>query len=273
MFPRMKTATVLALALMLPATAHAAVGEWVKGQRANVRLLASGIAADRNLAAGIEIALPEGWTTYWRNPGDAGIPPVADFSGSKNIGATDIAFPVPTRQDDGADTITNVYSGTVVFPVSIAIADPSKPVDLALDLHIGVCKEICVPEEFSTTLTIPAGEQDATAYAELTAARALIPGPDRAGEFSIDTVTRNGGTDGRPVFRFTGTVPDAANAVVFVEGPADWSPYTPEYVAGDKPAWDIKFSRTGAKTPIAGAKFRLTIQSAGKAIDQTLTLN
>lgn len=270
----MKFAAMLAAALMLPAVAaDAAVGDWSKGQRAEVRLLASGIGADGRLAAGIEIALPDGWTTYWRSPGDAGIAPLADFAASKNIGATDVAFPVPTRQDDGADTVTNVYRGRVIFPVSVSVADPSKPVDLALSLHIGVCQEICVPEDVTARLTVPPNEKDATADAELAAARALVPGAAVPGTFALDAVTRSGGSDGRPVFRITGIVPDAAHAQVFVEGPPDWAPYTPEFVSGDKPAWDIKFSRTGAKTPIAGAKFRLTVQSGADAIDQTLTLN
>jgi suppressor for copper-sensitivity B len=273
MFPGMKLPVLVAAALTMPVVANAAVSDWVKGQRAEVRLLAAGIGRDGKLAAGVEIALPEGWTTYWRNPGDAGIAPVLDFSASKNIGATDVAFPVPTREDDGADTITNVYRGKVVFPVSIAVTDPSKPIDLALNLHIGVCQEICVPEDVSLKLAVPPGEDDADVATQLVIAGAFVPGPASPGIFGLDSVTRVGGTDGRPVFRFTGTVPEAASATVFVEGPADWAPYTPEFVPGDKPAWDIKFSRTGAKTPIAGAAFRLTILSGVIAIDQTLTLN
>ncbi len=270
----MKFAVVLIFAFALPAApASATVSDWVKGQRSEVRLLASGIGADGKLAAGVEIAMPEGWTTYWRNPGDAGIAPLLDFAASKNVGAADVSFPVPTRQDDGADTITNIYRGTVVFPLSIAVIDPAKPVHLALNLHIGVCQEICVPEDVTVNLTVAAGEKDATADAELNAARALIPGAPLPGTFAIAAVARNGGTDGRPVFRFTGSVPDAPNAEVFVEGPADWAPYAPEFVPGAEPAWDVKFSRTGARTPIEGAKFRLTIRSGDHAIDQTLSLN
>jgi suppressor for copper-sensitivity B len=272
MVRRMKWLTIAALALF-PAAAHAAVGEWVQGQRAEVRLLAAGIGADGRLAAGIEIALPDGWTTYWRNPGDAGIAPVFDFLASKNVGATEVSYPVPTRQDDGADTVTNVYVGGVVFPVAIAIPDPSKPADVELTLHLGVCQQICVPEDVSLSLTVPPGENDAAAEKQLAAARALVPRPAEPGSFALDSVARNGGTDRRPVFRFTGTVPDPENAVLFVEGPDDWAPYTPEFIEGDKATWDVEFSRTGAKSPIAGAKFRVTIQSGAAAIDQTLTLN
>jgi suppressor for copper-sensitivity B len=263
---------VIFAALLMPAAAHAAVGEWAEGQRAEVRLLASGIGADGKLAAGVEIALPDGWTTYWRNPGDAGIAPVFDFRASKNVAATEIGYPVPTRQDDGADTVTNVYAGGVVFPASIVVPDPSQPADIELTLHLGVCKQICVPEDVTLNLTVPPGEDDVAAARQLAAARARVPGPAQPGKFALDSVTVSGGTDRRPVFRFTGVVPDATTATVFVEGPSDWAPYTPEFVPGANPAWDVEFSRTGAKTPIAGAEFRVTIQSGTAAIDQTISL-
>lgn len=270
----MKMTALLGLTFLLPATAaSAAVGDWVKGQRAEARLIASGIDASGKLVAGVEIKLPDGWTTYWRNPGDAGIPPVFDFTASKNIGATEISYPVPTRQDDGADTITNVYAGGVTFPVSLVVPDPSKPADVELTLHIGVCEQVCVPEDVSMSLTVPPGEKDASADLEIAAGRVLVPGPAIPGTFALDSVRQSAGQGRRPTFRFTGTVPDPENAVLFVEGPEDWSPYTPEYVPGDKPAWDVQFSRTGAKTPIEGATFRVTIKSGDQAIDQTLKLN
>ncbi len=272
MFRAMKRLALAVLLLVPTASAFAAVGDWATGQKAEVRLLASGVGADGKLAAGVEVALPEGWTTYWRNPGDAGIPPVFDFTASKNVGATEISYPVPTRQDDGADTVTNVYVGGVVFPVAIAIPDPSRPADVELTLHLGVCQQICVPEDVSLSLTVPAGEKDAAVEKQLAAARALVPGAAQPGKFALDSVIQSGGTERRPIFHFTGAVPDAENAVLFVEGPDDWAPYTPEYNPGDKPGWDVEFSRTGAKTPIAGATFRVTIRSGSAAIEQTIGL-
>lgn len=266
---------LLAMVLMPSLSAHAAVGDWVKGQRAGARLIATGIGKDGKLAAGIEIALPPDWTTYWRSPGDAGVPPVIDFSASANVGPAEVSFPVPTRTDEGGDTITNVYRDHVVFPVSLPVLDPAKPVALAVALHIGACKEICVPEDLTLVLTVPAGEADNGAGEVLAAAAALIPGPAEPGAFAIDHAAREGGPDRRPVFRFTGLVPDAAHADVFVEGPADWSPYTPEFAPGadGKPAWTVQFSRTGSKIPIDGARFRLTIRSGDRAIDQTVGLD
>ena len=267
---------ILVLAIWLVASAHAgaAQGPWITGTKAEVRLLAAGVDPDGRLAAGIEIVLPPGWHTYWRSPGDAGIAPVIDFSASRNVGSVEVSYPLPTRLDDGI-SVSNVYDDRVVFPVSAVVSDPSAPVDLVLAAELGVCAEICVPDKIDARLTIPPGEADAAVAAGLAAARALVPGPSEPGAFGLDAVVREGGSDKRPVFRFTGVVPDAATAEVFVEGPPDWAPYRPEFKGdeGGKAAWSVKFSRLGATTSIEGAKFRITIAAGGRAVEQTLGLN
>lgn len=270
----MKSLCLITAAVVLASPASAAVGVWGKGQRAEARLIASGVDDTGKLAAAIEIVLPPGWKTYWRNPGDAGVVPVIDFSGSVNSTATEVAFPVPQRDDDGF-AVTNIYRDRVTLPVSAAVADRTKPVELSAKLTIGVCDEICVPDEIAVHLAVPVGEKDAAAAGAIAAARALIPGPAEAGTFALAKVSRDGGTDNRPVFRFSGIVPDAAKAQVFVEGPADWAPYTPDLISNENGnvVYSVKFSRTGSKIPIADAKFRVTILSAGRAIDQTLPLD
>ena len=276
----MKSATVALLGLLgasMLATipASAAIGNWGHGQRSEVRLLAAGVGKDGRLTAGIEIVLPRGWRTYWRTPGDAGVPPVIDFSASKNLGPADVAFPLPTREDEGDDIVDNIYLDRVTLPVSATIADPKKPVELSLRIHLGVCDKVCVPEDVTVALTVPPNENDMAATATIAAAVALVPGPPEPGKFALDKVTRDGGTDGHPVFRFEGVVPDAANAHMFIEGPEDWFPYTPAFVHGGdgKAAYTVEFSRLGSPVPIAGARFRVTIASGGRAIDQTLPLD
>ena len=270
---KMHGSLFLAAALFVASPTFAAVGEWGEGTKAQARLIAAGVGADGKLIAGIEIALPEDWHTYWRSPGDAGVAPQFDFSGSTNLGAPVVDFPTPTRLDDGF-AVTNVYENSVVLPVSATVTDPAKPVDVDVRLHIGVCADVCVPDDIEARLAIPVGEQDADIGSELTDVRNALPGPPQPGVFAFSDITRDGGTDNHPVFRFTGVLPDAKDAGVFVEGPADWSPYTPEFMgeANGTATWSVKFTRLGAKTPIAGASFRLTAVSGGHAIDQTLTL-
>lgn len=263
-----------ALMLALAVPAAAATGDWAEGQKTMVRLFASGLDADGTLNGAIEIALPTGWKTYWRNPGTAGIAPVFDFSASHNLDHPVVSFPLPQVVDDGY-SVTNVYVGGVVLPFHADVTDPKMPVELALTVKLGVCEEVCVPDEVTARLTVPPGENDPATEAVLTTARARLPGPSQPGLFAVDSVARQGGTDARPMFRVAATVPAGTEPEFLVEGPEDWAPYAPVFVGrdGSKMLFDVEFSRLGAKTPIAGAEIRITMAAGGHAIEQTLVLD
>ena len=79
----------------------------------------------------------------------------------------------------------------------------------------------------------------------------------------------------RPVFEIDATVPEAASAEVFVEAPADWYPDTPVFVAADGPqaTYKVTFDHLTAKTPIAGSSLHVTINSGGRAIEQSVKLD
>lgn len=263
-----------AAAVVAAAPAPAAEGAWGQGTKASARLVAAGLDADGRLVAGIEIVMPPGWHTYWRTPGDAGIAPAFDFSASTNVGDVAVDFPVPTRLDDGF-SVTNVYKDRVVLPVTAAVADPAAPVELSVTVELGVCAEICVPDTVAAALAVPVGENDPGALAVIDDARARVPSVPEPGIFAVAGAVRDGGTDKRPVFRFSAVVPDPASAEVFVEGPENWSAYRPKRTGGEggTVAWTVKFSRLGATVPTDGAAFRVTIVSGGRAIEQTVVAN
>jgi DsbC/DsbD-like thiol-disulfide interchange protein len=278
MFRAMKTIPILvaaALAAMLATPpAEAAVGDWTgDGGKARVRLVASGVDSSGRLMAGLEIELAPGWNTYWRTPGDAGIPPVLDFTASQNVGKVDVGFPPPTRHDDGY-SVTNIYEGTVVLPLSVAVPDPKAAADLALTLDIGVCSDVCVPDHFELSLNIPDGAADPDAEAILDPARKAVPGKPEPGVFAVDSIRRDGGTAKHAGFAITATVPDAPNAQVFVEGAPDWYPDVPKYEpgAGGKAVYRFAFDTLGSKTPLEGGKVRVTIESGGRAMEHWVAL-
>jgi DsbC/DsbD-like thiol-disulfide interchange protein len=255
-----------------PATA--ATGDWVDGSKARVRLLIAGVDASGRLQAGLEIEVEPDWSTYWRSPGDAGIPPTLDFSASRNAGGVEIAFPPPLRHDDGM-TVTNVYEGDVILPVTATLADPHALGELSVKLDIGVCQEVCIPDHFEATLAFDPGVKDADTADVLQQARDLLPKAPEPGRFAVDKVTRSGGTDKRPAFEVSATLPDPKNASVFVEGPADWYGDIPKFVSGDDThgVYRVTFDRLTAKTALAGAKLRITIVSAGRAMEQWIGLD
>ena len=99
----MKTITALsllaALALGTPASAQdAAVSPWSKAAYSSMRLIAGATAPSGKQRVGVEITMSPGFKTYWRSPGDAGVPPVFDWSGSENVGGLDVEpFATHTR--------------------------------------------------------------------------------------------------------------------------------------------------------------------------------
>ena len=105
---------------------------------ARVRLVAGAPATKSAKAylAGIELTLADGWKTYWRMPGDAGVPPAFDWSGSTNVASVKVLYPAPHRMHEaGAETVG--YKTSVVFPVEVVPKDPAQPIDLALVMELG----------------------------------------------------------------------------------------------------------------------------------------
>lgn len=137
----------------------AAQSGWVDGYNSRVRLLAGTdtAAGGRRVVAGVEIETKSDWKTYWRNPGDAGVPPAFDWSKSVNVATADVRYPAPLRLVDKSG-VTIGYLGGVVFPVMVTPTDPAKPVTLRLTIDYGVCKDICVPAQAELSLDIATTE-------------------------------------------------------------------------------------------------------------------
>lgn len=168
------SATVLVAAMLAVAPAGPAwalASAWSVGHKAQARLVAGrATPADGGaLLAFIEIELAPGWKTYWRSPGDAGLPPEFDWSKSANLAKADVKFPAPKHFVDKSGH-TLGYEGRVFLPVAVTPEAADRPIALAVDVHYGICKEICVPIEANLALDIPAG---ATALAPAAALMAL----------------------------------------------------------------------------------------------------
>jgi DsbC/DsbD-like thiol-disulfide interchange protein len=119
---------------------------WVEVHASRVRLIAgrstSAIAAP--YLAGLEIVMAEGWKTYWRMPGDSGVPPSFDWTGSANLASATVLYPAPIRMPEaGGEAIG--YKGSVILPITVQPKNPAQPLKLKLALEFGLCREICIP--------------------------------------------------------------------------------------------------------------------------------
>lgn len=136
-----------------------------------VRLLEGWREPDGSHYAGIQISLAPGWRTYWRAPGDGGIPTHVSWEGSSNMKDAQIHWPRPgVFRTAGMRSVG--YSDNVVLPVHV---DPrtAGDIDARLTLTLGVCKDICIPVRLTLDQTLPSeGSAEVT---PITAALDMLP--------------------------------------------------------------------------------------------------
>src|ERR1700753_2227753 len=140
----------LAATLLMSAPAIEAYAQdaspWQRDGHSAVRLLA-GSRSGAVLLGGIAFQLQAGWKTYWRTPGDSGVPPHFDFSKSENIEAVTVLWPAPLKFYDGAGGSSLGYHDQVVLPLRIVAKNTDKTVTLRAAVNYAVCNKLCVPVE------------------------------------------------------------------------------------------------------------------------------
>jgi len=251
---------------------------WDGELHAAARLIAGAAlqSADaRRLRAGIEIRLDPGWKTYWRYPGDSGVPPTLDFAGSENVQSVTALWPAPERFADGAGGHSIGYVGDVILPLRIVPTDATKPSSLRVKLGYAICANLCVPAEADLDLVL-SGEAGAEEPA-LVAAEARVPrrvplGAGTGGLAVCSVHRESGGAREHVVVEVA--APEGAPVDLFAEGPAPgWALPLPESrgpAPGGAPGirqftFDLDGLPPGAKAD--GAIFTFTAISPADAIE------
>ncbi|MFC3678043.1 protein-disulfide reductase DsbD domain-containing protein [Ferrovibrio xuzhouensis] len=146
-----------------------------------------------NGSIGLRVRLAPGWKFYWRTPGEGGVPPQFDWSGSQNLKAAQMAWPAPHRITIG-DADLFGYVDEVILPVMIVPQKTGAAIDLALRAEYGVCKDICILREDHLQHRIAAQPvADPQAAALLADWRARVPQPAAAaGVKLVSRLEQNG---------------------------------------------------------------------------------
>lgn len=224
---------LFAIALLAAGPAHAqeaAVSGWSRSSHSWLRLIAGPTTPSGKQRVGVEIMMEPGYKTYWRTPGDSGVPPVFDWSGSINVGGLDVRWPTPERFEDGAGFSIG-YIGEVVVPISVQPVDPARPVMLILRLSYAVCDKICVPATGEAQLWLEPGVTSVTSP-RLDSYEVRVPQRVKVGQQreGINVLEVRPGQN-TPSLRMT--MQPAANGTiedVFVEGPGSWAFERPRFV-------------------------------------------
>jgi DsbC/DsbD-like thiol-disulfide interchange protein len=252
---------------------------WVDLNSARARLLAgpSAAAPGKSHLVGVEIALADGWKTYWRNPGDAGVPPAFEWAASTNVAAVNVRYPAPVRMhESGAEVLG--YKGVVIFPLEVVPKDAGKPVGLDLVVSLGICRDICIPAEAKLSLTLPPSLLQGKPLPALVAALERVPKPaSKAGANAPHVEQAKAVLDGeRPHLTIDARFPPGSRGGdVFIEAPD--SIYIPQPRrlsdgSGDTQRFEVDLSRGDNARELKGKTLTLTLVSDAGATETTWTV-
>ena len=197
------------------------------------------------LRAGVELKLDPGWKTYWRDPGDSGVPPSLDFSGSTNVKSVTVLWPAPERFPDGAGGNSIGYTGRVILPLRVAPENAGKQSSLQLKLGYAVCGTLCVPVESNLKLALSGdgAEESTLEKAEVRVPRRVPLGSGQG--LAVVAVHREPG-DAHDRVVVDVAAPEGVAVDLFVEGPTpDWSLPLPELSGEAGPMRHFSFDLDG----------------------------
>ena len=180
--PHLPLSLPLSLLLALaPVLAGATPTSVVSTPQVRAELVAhapEGVVAGKPLWLGLKIEHQPHWHTYWKNPGDSGLPTTLQWTLPTGVAAGDIQWPTPGRLPIGP-LMNYGFEGTLLLPVSVTVPAGFKDNTLLVKLRADwlVCKDVCIPEGGDFTLQVPAQAATAGHTALFASARAALPQP------------------------------------------------------------------------------------------------
>ena len=224
---------------------------------ASARLLPGWTDGAGTRFSALEIVLEPGWKTYWRSPGESGIPPRFDWHGP--MGAVEFFWPAPEVFDAGGARSVG-YHDRLVLPFTVAPAGDGPAAALHAEVEFGLCREVCVP----VTMELTAPEGGAVPDPAILAALAAQPAPGEPGLIRCEAEAIADG------LRITAHLPAGAGEDVVAEiaDPAIWvSDPDISGANGHVTAVFEAVAPDGKPFPLAGDAIRITLLGGPEAVE------
>lgn len=219
----------------------------------------------------IDVELQPGWVTYWRNPGESGIPPDFNFSKSSGVAVSQPDFPIPVSKKSFG-IVSMVYQNHVAFPFKASPLTSPLSGKLQLDLLMGVCDEICIPAMATLTQDLSKlNRSDLPSSSLIELAKQTIP-------------VENGDDPALPQILSARTITDSAVLIearlsrtankleLFAEGQDNWFFY-PAKLLDQKEnlaRFELSLSDLPKDADITKSPLRLTLSVDGTGVERTL---
>lgn len=264
------------ITILIPLSLHAAATPWAEQEFSRVRVIAAEDmtlpTGRRGLVGGLHFTLNDGWKIYWRNAGDAGLPPRITLEPSENIAGVELLFPGPTRYVESWGLQAFGYSKEVVYPLLIQRKTPDAMAALRLTVDYMVCEEICIPFIEKLSIVIPPdpvlAPEEKTLLEQYTA-RLALPADTVPPAFAVPRLFSNGQEHQLEVMlQEAGTLTDLD---IFVEGPNGYGFGVPKPVAGKRHTYRLPILGGLPAEALSGEPLKMTLVADQLVMKQTLT--
>ncbi|ENN89081.1 hypothetical protein RHSP_01484 [Rhizobium freirei PRF 81] len=234
-----------------------------------MRLVALAPDAQGHIRAALQIEPQPGWITYWREPGQSGIPPQVTLKPESRVTLEKAGYPIPKQIIVG--NIHEIgYDAPVTLPLDFKV-EGKPPEKLELTAFIGLCKEICIPFQAEYSLSLAAGEQPtAHELALLDAANASLPQAPSS-DFTVQSHSLSADAQSLSLHL---TLPEAAGAdpAVYVTGPAGYVFFQQANAKREGTAYstDIAIGKLPKNYDIKGKTWGVLVVDGDRAMETTL---
>lgn len=276
---RYAAALFFGLASGLTAFTHQSVlateTDWQENLGGKARAISSGPIdpETQSVSLAIQIELKKGWKTYWRSPGDSGIPPDFDFSKSSNLENIEILWPAPTSFTDDYGYSVG-YKDRVTLPIRVTAKSRLLPVVIDVTMRYGVCERICVPVENQFSLVVTKSSRDNPESSALIdqATKAVPALTSVSGALGVTAVDHTKAASEKALLVTTKIAAPSEKVELFIEGPTGWFFSLPKKIsqknAGNHVQWRISLADLPSGTDISGKDVTFTLVNGKQAIEQ-----
>ncbi|WP_434712257.1 cytochrome C biogenesis protein [Rhizobium sp. YTUHZ045] len=270
---RFLIAAVSGTAVLMPlCQAHAEMSAWAEAEGGRMRLVALAPDAGGKIRAGLQIEPKPGWITYWREPGNSGIPPQVTIAPATGVTLDAIGYPVPKHFFNGG--IEDIaYDAPVTLPLSLTAAGKGE-VKIDAAVFIGICKDICIPFQANLSLKLGRAMQShPQEEAILAAADATLPKPP-SDDFKV---TAHAISPDRKTLSLTLALPGDGKSApdIIVTGPSGYA-FTKQ--SGGKRdgaifKTDMMIGRLPKDYDISGKRWDVLVIDGDRAMETTLAFD
>ncbi|WP_321394265.1 protein-disulfide reductase DsbD domain-containing protein [Emcibacter sp.] len=257
---------LLAVAVIFSAGAAENSSHWISNQYTSSRLFVGDYDAQKKIIhIGWQVKLKDGWKTYWRTPGEAGMPPSWNWDNSGDLREIAVKWPVPERMTFFG-YVSNVYHDELVVPIEVHLGSGDGQVALALTMDFMICKEVCIPltADYRLELDNLAGlEVSLYQQALLEKFRNRVPREEDPGFLYVQD-------NGKGLLTVSLKTPESGGITyrdLFVEGPEDFYFSEPRLRNGaDSVLFEIPYTQERSHGSLVGEEVILTlVPGAGQA--------